>query len=179
MVRARAPCTGEREPYRRAGTIGVVCLCCAFDRSLSPYYWGNVFDADMPFRVVVEHNHLFDDPAYRGERLVYAGTYAREPELRPERVEALRARMLDGLQRLGRLQAGPAPHLLWSETSVFEDASPVYGLNFGSLVQSLPRVDGVWMSGAYFVYPDSRNVNAMIRAAGPVVSAVGGYLARG
>jgi len=160
----------ERRALRRVRYTGVICLCCALDRSLSPYYWGMVNDPRLPFTVVVEHTRLYRGSEYGGTHLLYAARYQSLEGLSRREVEDIGAEMLQGLERLAG--NGPPPAVLWHETSAYADATPVYEVGFGETVRSLPRIDGVWMTGAPFTYPDSRNINSMVRVADRAAAAV-------
>jgi len=39
---------GERERFESIDYVGVLCTCCALDRSISPFYWGTISDPSLP-----------------------------------------------------------------------------------------------------------------------------------
>ena len=152
----------ERKTFSAIGYTGVVCMVCGLDRSLSPFYWGTIGDADLGFMLLVEQNHLFRPPGCVDEHLFYMSRYAMPDFIDSMNLVEVEQEMLSGIERAA---GGRPPKLLWKETSVFRAATPVYRVGFGELLRRMPKLDGVWMTGASFIYPGSRNVNSMIRKA--------------
>ncbi len=155
----------DREERKALSTIdytGVVCMVCGLDRPLSPYYWGTIGDTDLGFMLLVEQNHLFHPPGCVDEHLFYMSRYATPDFIDNMNLVEVEREMLAGIERAA---GGRPPKLLWKETSVFRAATPVYRVGFGELIRRIPRLNGVWMTGASFIYPGSRNVNSMIRKA--------------
>ena len=152
----------EREAFQTIDYTGVVCMVCGLDRPLSPYYWGTIGDDDLGFMLLVEQNHLHRPQACVGEHLFYMSRYATPDFIDNMNLVEVEQEMLAGLKSVA---GGRLPKLLWKETSVFRAATPVYRVGFGKLLRDLPQLKGVWMTGASFIYPGSRNVNSMVRKA--------------
>lgn len=55
--------------------VDVVCLAFFAKRSLSPYFWINVGDKNIPFTVIIEFSHLSGTERFGGRHLVYLSRY--------------------------------------------------------------------------------------------------------
>ncbi|NLG07226.1 FAD-dependent oxidoreductase, partial [Candidatus Peribacteria bacterium] len=55
--------------------LNAICVVFSSTQSLSPYYWVNIADRDMPFVAFVQHTNLLPAAWYQGEHVYYAGTY--------------------------------------------------------------------------------------------------------
>jgi protoporphyrinogen oxidase len=52
-----------------------LCPLLELDRSLSPYYWLNVGDRDMPFGGVIEQTNVLPPSTYGGRHVVDISSY--------------------------------------------------------------------------------------------------------
>jgi protoporphyrinogen oxidase len=152
-----------RERLKRIEYIGVVCTLISLKQSLIPYYWGTIIDQELPFSVLIEHTQLAHSHNYNGEHLVYAARYLPSQKLQTLDIQAWEQDIVAALPKVAYNRNMPCIH--WVKTSVFPYATPIYRRGFGQMRDELPAIEGVWMTGATFTYPDSRNINTMIKVA--------------
>jgi protoporphyrinogen oxidase len=55
--------------------LGARILIFSSDQKISPYYWHNVNDLDLPFLVFINHTKLIDKSNYAGKYVYYIATY--------------------------------------------------------------------------------------------------------
>jgi protoporphyrinogen oxidase len=158
----------EKEKFRQIRYINAVVVACALPRSLSPYYWVMLDDPRIPFRALVEQTHLYPRPEAAGEHVIYVGRYEFDDQRSPESIQEIEKQ----LQSTIRILAPGIEEIRWHHVSKIPQATPVYEINYHALLQQLPRLEGIWMTGAAFTYPNSRNINAMIKAASDTAEAI-------
>jgi len=54
---------------------GAICYVMALKRSLSPIYWLNISDDEIPFLAVIEHTNFIEPERYGGHHIVYLSNY--------------------------------------------------------------------------------------------------------
>ncbi|SFC56218.1 NAD(P)/FAD-dependent oxidoreductase [Streptomyces aidingensis] len=81
-VFARAADLPADDTVWRNQYLGATCFVLELDRSLIPYYWLNINDADFPFLAVVEHTRMTGTEPYGGRHLVYVGNYVERDDWR-------------------------------------------------------------------------------------------------
>lgn len=55
--------------------LGARLLIFSSDQEISPYYWHNINDLDLPFLVFIHHTKLIDRVNYGGKYIYYIATY--------------------------------------------------------------------------------------------------------
>ncbi len=55
--------------------LGARLLIFSSDQEISPYYWHNINDLDLPFLVFIHHTKLVDKASYNGKYIYYIATY--------------------------------------------------------------------------------------------------------
>ena len=67
------------EPYRKRIQAqkhkANICVTLILRKPVSDYYWITVAEKNAPFVLMIEHTNLFDDPAYRDDKIVYLSRY--------------------------------------------------------------------------------------------------------
>jgi protoporphyrinogen oxidase len=149
------------EKLGRVEYQGTICMLLALKRQLSSIYWMNIGDADVPFGLMLEHNNLYDNPAY-GHRLVYLANYiqgADEP-LWHKSDEQIFQLYLGGLSKLFGVTA---EEVAWWKLSRTLYSAPLYRVGF--LRDKLPlatEVPGLYTAGMFNSYPE-RSINDSLR----------------
>ncbi|MDB5101941.1 MAG: hypothetical protein JWM80_6362 [Cyanobacteria bacterium RYN_339] len=147
----------ERLPYR-AAVVAVLTL----DRPLTPYYWINVNDLDVPFGALIEHTNLISPERYGGKHVVYLSRYLGpdEPFYALPDAAVLEA-FLPALTRFN-----PAFKPSWVQARwVFRDAftqpviPPGYPRVMPPLATSAP---GLFLANMAHIYPQDRGMNYAI-----------------
>jgi len=135
----------------------IINMVVALEKPLTPYFWLNISDRDMPFPGVIEMTHL--RPAAGGMSLIYIPNYVYSEHDDLKRTdEELFKRYLPALERIH-------PGLKIREYRVFRDkyADPYYSLNY-SRIMPPPRtpIEGVFLANTAQVYPVTRSLNNSI-----------------
>ena len=67
--------TEERSSLERLRATGAICTILELERSLTPYYWLNIADPEMPFGGLIEHTNYIPATRYGGRVLLYISNY--------------------------------------------------------------------------------------------------------
>lgn len=67
--------TAERETLLELRATGAICTILELERSLTPYYWLNIADPEMPFGGLIEHTNYIPKERYGGRILLYISNY--------------------------------------------------------------------------------------------------------
>jgi protoporphyrinogen oxidase len=65
----------EREVLERLTATGAICTVLEMNRSLTPYYWLNIADDEMPFGGLIEHTNYIPRERYDGRHILYISNY--------------------------------------------------------------------------------------------------------
>jgi protoporphyrinogen oxidase len=66
---------GERAGMAKLRATGAICTLLELERSLTPYYWLNIADPEMPFGGLIEHTNYIPATRYGGRALLYISNY--------------------------------------------------------------------------------------------------------
>ena len=55
--------------------VGACVALMEIGQPLSPFYWTNIGDRDLPFAALIEHTNFVEPERYGGRRLLYVGNY--------------------------------------------------------------------------------------------------------
>jgi protoporphyrinogen oxidase len=149
------------EKLGRVRYQGTICMLLALRRSLTSIYWLNIGDPDVPFGILLEHNNLYDNPAY-GHRLVYVANYIQGPD---EKLWSMSDREIfelyrDGLAKVFGLRQ---EEIVWWRLSRTLYSAPLYRVGF--LRDKLPiqtQIPGLYTAGMFNSYPE-RSINDSLR----------------
>mgnify|MGYP001813369954 FL=1 len=65
----------ERESLLDLRATGAICTILELEHSLTPYYWLNIADPEMPFGGLIEHTNYIPKERYGGRILLYISNY--------------------------------------------------------------------------------------------------------
>jgi protoporphyrinogen oxidase len=65
----------EREGLGRLRATGAICTILELTNSLTPFYWLNIADPEMPFGGLIEHTNYIPSSRYDGAILLYISNY--------------------------------------------------------------------------------------------------------
>jgi len=65
----------ERSALAELRATGAICTLLELERSLTPYYWLNIADPEMPFGGLIEHTNYIPATRYGGRILLYISNY--------------------------------------------------------------------------------------------------------
>lgn len=149
----------ERQRLARLKFQGAIVALLALDRPLTPYYWINIHDHDVPFGGLIEHTNLVPAARYGGAHLVYLSRYISptDPLFQASDEEVL-ARFIPELAKFN-----PAFQESWlTQRRVFRDAytqpvvEPGYPARRPPLATSAP---GLFLANMNHIYPEDRGMN--------------------
>jgi len=65
----------ERSALSRLRATGAICTILELEQSLTPFYWLNIADPEMPFGGLIEHTNYIPSERYGGRILLYISNY--------------------------------------------------------------------------------------------------------
>ncbi len=65
----------ERDALTRLRATGAICTILELEQSLTPYYWLNIADPEMPFGGLIEHTNYIPAARYGGRTVLYISNY--------------------------------------------------------------------------------------------------------
>ncbi len=140
-----------------------LCLLLELDRPLSPYYWTNVADLELPFVGLIEHTNLIEPRRYGGRRFLYVANY------KPAGDELL---SLDADELLERYEPGlrkvnPAFSRSWvKQRWRFQEpaAQPIVTVGYRTRIPpATTGVPGLLLANTTQIYPEDRGTNYSVR----------------
>jgi len=166
----------ELEKARGISYLGNICLILSLKEKLSPYYWTNINDTNMPFVVVVEQTNLVPDNAYNGVHPVYVSRYIDVSDplyaLDDEEIFALFTKHL----------AQVHPHFTKNAVDSFQVfrapyTQQVVQVGYGKKKPHFKTGDpGVWWVSMSHIYPWDRGTNHSFRAGRELVREMFGII---
>lgn len=162
----------HREDLAGLRATGALCTLLELDRSLSPYYWLNIAESEMPFGGLIEHTNYIPPERYGGRRLLYISNYVftDHPLYRAPRATVLETYM-PALQRIQ-----PAFDSSWiQQVHHFraDYAQPVVTVGYRHVVPSLRSpLPGLYLCSMAQVYPEDRGQSYAIAWGEKVARAV-------
>ncbi len=149
-----------------------LCALLEIDRPLTPYYWTNIADNELPFVGLIEQTNLISAERYGGRHFLYIANYLdpshRLLELSPDE---LLAEYEPGLRKvspgfdLGRVR----------ERWVFKepDAQPIVTVGYPERMPPLDTgVPGLVLANTTQVYPEDRGTNYSVELGDRAVRAL-------
>ncbi len=142
---------------------GAIAVIWVLKRSLSPVYWLNIGDADIPFLLVLEQTKLVPPEEYGGRHIVYTADYVTRDDHRWSMSADDIVR--DYMVHLKKIN--PEFDESWVEEYHLHKepaAQPVIKVNYSERIPSTRTpVGGLWLATMSQVYPEDRGTNYSIR----------------
>ncbi|WP_205696650.1 NAD(P)/FAD-dependent oxidoreductase [Conexibacter sp. SYSU D00693] len=142
------------------------------DKVLSPFYWTNVADTDVPFVGLIEHTNFLEPERYDGRRFLYVANYL-EPgdELLSLDPDQLVDRYLPHLQKVN-----PAFSRDWVvDRWMFREpaAQPIVIVGYHETIPPLDTgIPGLVLANTTQIYPEDRGTNYSVRLGEDAVKAL-------
>lgn len=142
---------------------GAIAVIWVMSRSLSPIYWLNIADADIPFLLALEQTNLVPPSVYGGKHILYTADYVTSDDPRwglsdDELIDSY----VEHLKKIN-----PEFDLSWVEaTHVHREgaAQPIMTTHFSEKIPpNKTPVDGLWLAAMSQIYPEDRGTNYSIR----------------
>ena len=140
-----------------------VLVILVLNRPLTPFYWLNISDPEIPFVAVVEQTNFVPASLYGGKHLVYLSNYlGRENPLYHMQGEELLENYVPHLKNLN-----PDFDRSWIEEWHYhrEDAAqPIIGTNYSQAIPELQTpYKNLILANTTQIYPEDRGTNYSIR----------------
>jgi protoporphyrinogen oxidase len=163
---------GYVERLRSIEYFTALCLLLEVDRQVTPYYWINVAEADVPFVGLIEHTNFVEPERYGGRRFLYVANYLpRGHELLDLDADALLERYADGLRR-----ANPSWDPSWVKQAwrfAEPAAQPIVTVGYRDRIPPLHTgVPGLVLANTTQIYPEDRGTNYAVRLGDEAARAV-------
>jgi protoporphyrinogen oxidase len=139
------------------------CLVLALRQSLSPIYWLNISDPEIPFVGAIEHTNYIEREHYGGHHILYLSNYveASSPIVGMS-IDEVSEHYLPHLKKIN-----PDFSLDWIvDRWLFKDAAgqPVITTNYGaSIPDHRTPVPGLYLANTTQIYPEDRGLNYSVR----------------
>jgi protoporphyrinogen oxidase len=167
----------ERCRLTRLRATGAVCTILELEHSLTPYYWLNIADSEMPFGGLIEHTNYIPKERYGGRHILYISNYLfpDHPLFSAPKKEIIAA-YLPALARVNK--AFDPSWVLKSHHFRAEYAQPVVPVGYRNLIPSFrSSVPGLYLCTMAQIFPEDRGQNYAVaygeRAAKVVLDDIG------
>jgi len=158
-IAAHLLASDELSRLRELKATGAICTILEMDRSLTPYYWLNIADPEMPFGGLIEHTNYIPRERYGGHHILYISNY-----LLPDNplLRAPKSKILDlYLPALKRIN--PAFDASWiTATHHFraDYAQPIVPPGYRRLIPPMrASAPGLYLCTMAQIYPEDRGQN--------------------
>lgn len=152
----------ESSKLARLEATAAICTVLEMSHSLTPYYWLNIADPDMPFGGLIEHTNYVPRERYGGTHVLYISNYVLNdhPLLSASKDELLE-RYLPALQRIN-----PSFRRSWvirSHNFRADCAQPIVTPGYRRLIPDFRTpVPGMYLTSMAQIYPEDRGQNYAI-----------------
>ncbi|HEY8381992.1 MAG TPA: NAD(P)/FAD-dependent oxidoreductase [Microvirga sp.] len=160
----------SRAAYDAIANIGVTCVVMKLKRSVTPHFWVNVIDPDMPIPGIIEFSNL--RPTGSGEAVVYVPYYMPVSNPLWTRPDAVFVR--EALACIRRINPAIGEgDLVASQVGRLRYAQPVCTPGFGSMIPPVQTpIRGLQVADTCFYYPEDRGIAESVRLGDEMARAV-------
>ncbi len=142
---------------------GAVCMVVTMSRSLSPIYWMNIGDREMPFLALVEHTNFIGTENYGGDHILYISNYLRQdhPYFAMDETELWQI-FEPALKRVNPAFSSDWVKQRWLFKAPY--AQPIIGLEYSEYrPDHRTPIDGLYLETMTQIYPEDRGQNYSIK----------------
>jgi protoporphyrinogen oxidase len=149
----------DRRHLASLRATGAICTILELEHSLTPYYWLNIADPDMPFGGLIEHTNYIPRERYGGRHILYISNYLfpDHPLFQAPKKEVIAA-YLPALIRVNK--AFDPSWIVKSHLFRAEYAQPVVPVGYRNKIppfrQSAP---GLYLCSMAQIFPEDRGQN--------------------
>lgn len=149
----------ERNKLSTLRATGAICTILELDHSLTPFYWLNIADPDMPFGGLIEHTNYIPKERYGGRHILYISNYlfSDHPLYRMPKKEVIASY----LPALARVNPSFDPSWITKSHHFRADyAQPVVPVGYRSWIPPFrSRVPGLFLCTMAQIFPEDRGQN--------------------
>ncbi len=152
----------ERTALSRLRATGAICTILELENSLTPFYWLNIADPEMPFGGLIEHTNYIPADRYGGRRLLYISNYlfTDHPLYSAPKSEIIET-YLPHLKRVN--PAFDASWILSSHHFRADYAQPVVTIGYREQIPPMrTSVRGLYLCSMAQIFPEDRGQNYAI-----------------
>jgi protoporphyrinogen oxidase len=149
----------EGSKLARLRATGAICTILELEHSLTPYYWLNIADPDMPFGGLVEHTNYIPRERYGGRHILYISNYLfpDHPLFRAPKKEVVSA-YLTALARIN--PSFESSWIMKSHHFRADYAQPVVPVGYRELIPSFrSTLPGLYLCTMAQIFPEDRGQN--------------------
>ncbi|HSN56524.1 MAG TPA: NAD(P)/FAD-dependent oxidoreductase [Candidatus Sulfomarinibacteraceae bacterium] len=152
----------QRASLEQLRATAAICTLLELERSLTPYYWLNIADPEMPFGGLIEHTNYIPAERYGGRVLLYISNY-----LFPDNplYSAPKKAVIDAyLPHLARVNPGfDRSWILASHHFRADSAQPVVTVGYRDRIPDMrTSVPGLYLCSMAQIFPEDRGQNYAI-----------------
>jgi len=151
--------TDDRVNLEGLRATGAICTILELEQSLTPYYWLNIADPEMPFGGLIEHTNYIPRERYGGRHILYISNYLfpDHPLFKAPKNEVLTAY----LSKLARVNPSFDPSwVVRSHHFRAEYAQPVVTVGYRSKIPPMKSdVPGLYLCSMAQIFPEDRGQN--------------------
>ena len=151
----------SRAAYEAIENIGVVCILLKLRQSVTPHFWVNVVDPEMPIPGIIEFSNL--RPTGTGETVVYVPYYM--PVTNPLWNRPDETFVSEAMACIARINPHIGPgDLVASQVSRLKHAQPVCPPDFARMIPPVQTpIAGLQIADTCFYYPEDRGIAESVR----------------
>lgn len=142
--------------------LGAVVMVFVTDQLISPYFWHNINDPEIPFLVLLSTSALTGTDTFKGKHIYYIGAYVPvEHHYFSQTEEEIMNEWKGGLRKM-------FPHfdeskILEEKLFRFKDAQHIVGTDYASKIPDYQSpIPHVYLSNFSQIFPDDRGTNYAI-----------------
>jgi len=141
---------------------GAICTVLELEHSLTPYYWLNIADSEMPFGGLIEHTNYIPRERYGGRHILYISNY-----LFPDHPLYSASKKVVLAEYLPRLKTiNPSFEPSWIRATHHfraEYAQPVVTVGYRDQIPAMKTpVAGLYLCSMAQIFPEDRGQNYAI-----------------
>ena len=151
-----------RDELKQIEYIGVLCLMLILDRPLTPHFWLNINDPNVPFAGIISYTNLNPIPELKGKHIAYIPFYlpTNDPRYKMT-LDELHAELLEKLPLV--VPGFKEEWLLELRAGRDEYAQPICTRGHSAkMPSSRTPVKGLYLTDASQIYPEDRGVSNCI-----------------
>lgn len=152
----------ERKRLDTLQATSAICTVLEMNRSLTPYYWLNIADPEMPFGGLIEHTNYIPRERYGGRHILYISNYLfpDNPLYRESKSKVLESY----LPSLARINPDfDDSWILGSHHFRADYAQPVVTRGYGDRLPAMrTSVQDLYLCCMAQIYPEDRGMNYAI-----------------
>jgi protoporphyrinogen oxidase len=160
----------SRAAYDGIANIGVTCLVLKLRRSVTPHFWVNVVDPEMPIPGIIEFSNL--RPVGDGETVVFVPYYM--PTTNPLWARPDDVFIAEAMACLKRINPAIADgDLIAAHVGRLKHAQPVCPPGFLARIPPVQTpIEGLQIADTCFYYPEDRGIAESVRLGQAMAAAV-------